>query len=482
MGRLLLPVVSLFLLMSSVAGWAGNAPRVQVSIKPVHSIVAGIMEGIGKPHLIVDGQATPYGYKLSDEQLAALSDADMVIWTGAELEPFLAEPLAKLDGKVLSLELLNNRNLKVLPVRDNPNLRDPFLWLDTRNTLILVNELTNAIVELDPSNELLYRRNSARLLEKMGNLDREFEYGYRSVKAGRVYLYHDTLQYFEQAYGTRVVGTLSARPGEMPDATAFLEARADIYNEEAAVDCVLTEAGMPANNLNILITGSRVKVVELDSFGTRLEPGLGLYEAMMRNNFEAIKSCFSKGDEGVKLEAELATAIPENDDQVLPSQIRGKYILQDQNGKTVTDEDYLDSFQLITFGYTSCPDICPATLQVISGTIKRLGGQEALVQPIFISVDPQRDTVAVLNRYVGYFHPRIVGLTGPQPMIDRVVAQFKAKVEKEYLENSEDGAYIVNHTAGTYLLAPGAQFVKKFGYGTTSIEMAEGIKFYLDQL
>jgi len=482
MRRIVPALFALFLFGFAATVWAGNVPRVLVSIKPIHSLVAGIMEGVGQPQLILEGDAIPYGYALSDGQLDALSAADIIVWTGPELESFLVGPLAQLSDTSKALGLLNNSNLKVLPSRGQDDARDPFLWLDTRNALILVTELANAISAMDPDNSERYLQNSAKLLEEIGNLDREFEYGYRSVMAGKVFLYHDTLQYFEQAYGTRVVGTLSTKPGETSDVTAILDARAQLHDANAAVDCVLTEAEMPAGNLNILIADSRVKVVELDSFGTRLEPGPSLYSAMMRANFNAIKSCFVKGGNEVKLESSLAEAMSDSENEALPSKIRGRYILQDHLGNTVRDSDYQDNFQLITFGYTSCPDICPTTLQVISGTMKRLGEREDLVQPLFITVDPQRDTAEILNQYVGYFHPGIVGLTGTQSMIDRVSSQFKVRVEKEYPDSAAPEVYTVNHTAGTYLIAPGGQFLKKFAYGTTSVDMAAGIAHFLDQL
>jgi len=170
------------------------------------------------------------------------------------------------------------------------------------------------------------------------------------------------------------------------------------------------------------------------------------------------------------------------EDEVLPSTIRGRYILQDQRGNAVRDSDYQDTFQLVTFGYTSCPDICPATLQIISASMKQLGNTGENVQPIFITVDPQRDNVERMKQYVDYFDPRLLGLTGSQAMIDRVSAQFNIRVEKVFAKNGDPDFYTVNHTAGTYLIAPGGQMLKKFAYATTSKEMTEGIKYYLDQL
>lgn len=462
-----------------------EVPRVVVSIKPVHSIMASLMQGIGKPGLIVDGEETPYDAVLSDADKAALDAADIVIWVGKEMESFLVEPLAKLDKDTAVLSLLDNHNLKILPARSRDDLLDPFFWLDTRNGLILVNELANTLIAYDPENTGRYRRNAADLLEQISALDRIFEYGYRSVKAGKAFVYHDTLQYFEQAYGTRVVGILSEHPDEEPGVQAFLDARERIYSPDSGVNCVLTEAGLPAGNATILVTGTDISMVELDSLGTRLTAGPELYAELVSANFEGIKRCFERTRAQTTDSAVALARVPDKtfeDSEVLPSTIRGKYILQDENGKTVNDTDYEDRFQLVTFGYTSCPDVCPTTLQIISATMKQLGERSDLVQPVFITVDPQRDTLERMRQYVGYFHPRLVGLRGPQGMIDRVEKQYKIRVEKGVPTASDPSVYSINHTAGTYLIAPGGQLLKKFAYATTSKEMTAGIEFFLDQL
>ena len=281
-----------------------------------------------------------------------------------------------------------------------------------------------------------------------------------------------------------MVGILTENPGAEPSVQAFLDARAGIYNPDSGVNCVLTEAGLPAGNTTILVAGTDINVVELDSLGTRLTAGPELYLDLVSANFDGIKSCFERAPEA-GTSAVSSAQTPDKtfeEDEVLPSTIRGKYILQDQNGKTVRDTEYQDSFQLVTFGYTSCPDICPTTLQIITGAMKQLGERGELVQPIFITVDPQRDTVERMNQYVGYFHPRLVGLSGTQGMIDRVAKQLKIRVEKVLLDDADPNFYSINHTAGTYLIAPGGQMLKKFAYATTSKEMVAGIEHFLDQL
>ena len=129
------------LLLCGTAALAANPLRVVVSIKPIHSIVAGLMAGIEQPELLIDGQSTPYDFQLSSEQKKSLEQADMVIWVGPELETSLQQPIADLSSSTTILELLSNSKLKVLPSRESEARRDPFVWLDSRNSIILLDEL-----------------------------------------------------------------------------------------------------------------------------------------------------------------------------------------------------------------------------------------------------------------------------------------------------------------------------------------------------
>ena len=137
----------------------------------------------------------------------------------------------------------------------------------------------------------------------------------------------------------------------------------------------------------------------------------------------------------------------ESDEATEAKPIGGHFILVDQNGKTVLDEDYRGSFLLITFGYTHCPDVCPTTLQGMASALDILGPDGAKVRPIFITVDPNRDTPAVLKDYTESFGPRFVGLTGPEAYIADAAAKFKIKYSK--VENATLG-YSIDHTAGYF--------------------------------
>lgn len=146
------------------------------------------------------------------------------------------------------------------------------------------------------------------------------------------------------------------------------------------------------------------------------------------------------------------------------SGINPRYLLQDPRGRSVTNEDFRGRFQLISFGYTYCPDVCPTTLVEMAAILKQLGEQAERVQPIFISVDPERDTGKVLQTYTEFFDPRILGLTGSPALVRRAADNFKIRYAKVREPGNEN--YAVDHSAGMILLGPDGEFIKKFAFAT----------------
>lgn len=153
-----------------------------------------------------------------------------------------------------------------------------------------------------------------------------------------------------------------------------------------------------------------------------------------------------------------------------------RYLLRDaSNGRAVSNEDFPGLFQLVTFGYTFCPDICPTTLAEISVIMERLGGKAEQLQPIFITVDPERDTSAVLHSYTRFFHPRILGLTGSPALVKSAAENFRVRYEIAREPGAPEGQYAIDHSAGMYLLGPDGRYIRKFAYGTAPTEIAERI-------
>jgi cytochrome oxidase Cu insertion factor (SCO1/SenC/PrrC family) len=179
----------------------------------------------------------------------------------------------------------------------------------------------------------------------------------------------------------------------------------------------------------------------------------------------------------------LAAAIallPDVRERLLPSvgqQVSGKaliggaFTLTDNTGKRVTDQDFHGKYTLVFFGFTSCPDICPAGLQLMAGALEKLGTKAQRITPIFISVDPQRDTPEKLAAYVKNFDPRLVGLTGTPEEIAAVAKAYKVYYAKVPSKERPDD-YTMDHTSIMYVMDPKGEFVTHFTPSTSADDMA----------
>ncbi len=164
-----------------------------------------------------------------------------------------------------------------------------------------------------------------------------------------------------------------------------------------------------------------------------------------------------------------------------PEPPSGRYLLMDPNGRAVTNLDFPGQFQLISFGYTYCPDICPTTLLNQAAILRTLGERAGAIQPIFITVDPERDTPEVLRRYTRYFDSRIIGLTGSPELIERTAEHFRVRYERVQDPGAAADAYHVDHTAGMYLLGPDGGYIRRFAYETPVAEIAERLANLVDE-
>lgn len=171
--------------------------------------------------------------------------------------------------------------------------------------------------------------------------------------------------------------------------------------------------------------------------------------------------------------------------------IGASFELVNDRGETVTPAAYDDAYKLVFFGFTHCPDVCPTTLADITRTMELLGSATSDVQPLFISVDPARDTPEALREYLSNFHAKIVGLTGTKQQVQKAADAYRVYFEKAKPENytgaegngegqvsSEN--YLVNHSANIYLMSPNNQYLKHFNYGTTPKRMAQVVRDALE--
>lgn len=160
---------------------------------------------------------------------------------------------------------------------------------------------------------------------------------------------------------------------------------------------------------------------------------------------------------------------------VSPVKIGGPFTLVEHTGQTVSDTDFHGKYLIVYFGYTYCPDVCPTALQVIANALDALGPDATAVQPLFITVDPQRDTVAVLADYVAAFHPRLIGLTGTAEQVAEVEKAYRVYAAKAPTAQ-EDEPYLMDHSTFTYLMGPDGRYLTTFFQNTSAQKMAQTIK------
>lgn len=160
---------------------------------------------------------------------------------------------------------------------------------------------------------------------------------------------------------------------------------------------------------------------------------------------------------------------------------RRPFMLETGMGETFGDQDLLGKFTLIYFGYTFCPDVCPTSMMTMTDILNQLGDDAKAITPIFISVDPDRDTLAILRDYANAFHPKIIGMTGPKVMVDAAVGAYNARYKFIPSDDGDPMGYSVDHTASIAFVGPNGRIVTRFGHGKPLDEILFEIKATLSQ-
>jgi protein SCO1 len=163
-------------------------------------------------------------------------------------------------------------------------------------------------------------------------------------------------------------------------------------------------------------------------------------------------------------------------DKSKPASIGGPFQLTDQTGQTVTEKNLVGRPTLIFFGYTHCPDVCPTSLFEMSEVLRAMGKDADRVNAYFVSVDPERDTQAVMKEYLSSFDPHLKGLTGDTAAVAKIVSEYRVYAKKSPLK---DGDYTMDHTALIYLLDRDGHFVSPFNLKRTPEAAAADLKGYL---
>ena len=162
-----------------------------------------------------------------------------------------------------------------------------------------------------------------------------------------------------------------------------------------------------------------------------------------------------------------------------PPSIGGRFTLISQDGRPVTDADFRGKNTLVFFGFTNCPDVCPLTLNNISRAIVLLGADANKIQPLFISVDPLRDTPNVLRKYLKHFDHRIIGLTGTPKQVVAVQRAYRIFAQRRNAVGVGSDDYLMDHTSISYMMGPSGEFKTFFSNGSTPEEFVTKIRQHL---
>ncbi|MDK1489650.1 zinc ABC transporter substrate-binding protein ZnuA [Sinorhizobium sp. 7-81] len=312
--------------------WA-DGPNVVASIKPVHSLVASIMEGVGEPSLIVEGGASPHTYNMKPSNAAALQAAKVVFWVGHGLEAFLDKPLEALGSNAKVVELGEAPGLEKLKFREGGAFEahddeghegedhgaeeaahagheehageqvaahehdhaegefDMHMWLDPMNAKAMAAEIEKALAEVDPENAAAYAANLAKLNQRLDALDKHLAETVAPVQDKPFVVFHDAYQYFEHRYKVRVAGSITVSPEVLPGAERLSEIRAKI--KELGATCVFAEPQFEPKLINVVIEGTPAKSGTLDPEAATLDAGPDLYFQMMENIGASMKSCLA---------------------------------------------------------------------------------------------------------------------------------------------------------------------------------------------
>ena len=285
-----LPALALSAAVPTLA--VAAAPPVVVSVKPVHSLVAGVMEGIAAPRLLITGGASPHTYSLKPSDARALAHAKIVFVVGGALESFLGKALGALvqGGRLVELTALPGLAPAGRAGRGRGSM-DPHIWLDVANAKVIVATAARVLEDADAANGRHYAANAKRLLARLDGLDAELARLMAPVKDIPYVVFHDAYGHFERRYGLAAAAALTVNPARPPGARHLGEVRRTMV--AVGVRCAFGEPQFRPALIDTLIEDTAVKVGVLDALGAAVPPGPDAYFRIMRDLARALAGCLS---------------------------------------------------------------------------------------------------------------------------------------------------------------------------------------------
>ena len=295
--------------------------RVVTSIKPVHSLVAAVMQGVGTPDLIVEGAGSPHTYALKPSQAKQLQEADLVFWMSHDLEAFLEKSIDGIATKAVSVPLMESHGLMTLGFREGGAFDDhghdehekhdkdddhdhekhddhdehdhgevdPHVWLDPENAKAMVHEIEEALAKADPANAATYESNAEAVMAKLDSLVAEIDSELQPVKGRGYIVFHDAYQYFENRFGVSAIGSITVSPEVLPGAERISDLQEKVRSLDAT--CVFSEPQFEPKLVATVTENTNARFGVIDPLGAAIDEGPNLYFTLIRNMASSLKNC-----------------------------------------------------------------------------------------------------------------------------------------------------------------------------------------------
>ena len=310
--------VSFFLglfFLGVIPAW-GDSPKVVVSIKPIHSLVVGVMQDVAQPLLLLQGNASPHTYVLRPSDAKNLHRAHVLFWVGAELETFLTRVVDNLPAQVERIALLTSAEIQRLPNRMEgfnhaPSALlvheheqhaqgqwDPHIWLDPENAQKMVVFIGRVLTRRFPQFSDQFQKNVTHMLQRLRQLDSDLKRQLLPVKNVPFLVYHDAYHYFERHFGLHSVGAVTLNPDRPSGAKRISKLRD--FLKTSKVICLFAEPQFRASIIQTIIEGQHIKVGTLDPMGMHLDEGTEHYFQLLHTLANRLTTCLQSqgGGEG----------------------------------------------------------------------------------------------------------------------------------------------------------------------------------------
>ena len=306
--------------------------KVVTTIKPLHSLVSSVMDGVSEPSLIIEGTNNPHTFVFKPSHAKLLEEADMVFWIGEDLEAFMEKPLKSLASNAKKIAFMDLASIEKLKFREenifddhddddhdghkddeheghddhdghddeheghddhagheghNHGEFDAHIWLDPMNAKEMVHEIAHELSELDPSNKEIYEANANKTLKSLDKLIEDVD---KAVPKDISYIvFHDAYQYFEKRFGVSLVGALTLNPDVLPGAKQIADVQ-DLISDKG-IKCIFSEPQYNPKIIETLASDMNISTGIMDPLGAYLEKGNTMYFDLIKQISSSIDKC-----------------------------------------------------------------------------------------------------------------------------------------------------------------------------------------------